>query len=279
MRRIPASSSVTLFAFIFALIFPINVKAQYTTYVPWSWQVRPDRELGSDGSCPSSGWILLTFAFVNVLVSVISLFTGHQGVIRFFTCGYLGKDDAKVTWFYMFSLPLALNLGSNALIAYLYKTTPGFGDHFGIWDLTLFYTTRPRLGWILLVIIMNIDFRQSQSKTDGKTNYISSTKAAVAAEFVLQIFSSVYMGKTASFAAKNDYYSLHSTAPNSAEIMYAGALLSLVTVFFTLIFLVYILSTDPGSTSVYLLVTIVSIYSLVASWLFWSGFVILAGQE
>ena len=243
-------------------------------WIPWSWQVRPGSSWSSLDFCPSTAWILGTFAIVNVLVSLACLVIGNRRFIKFITCHCCDGEDDKITWFYMFIFPLGLNLGSNALIAYLYKTTPGFGNGFTIWDLTLFYTTRPRLAWLMLVVFMNIDtVRLSDSK------YIRSAKAAVAAELCLQLISSYYTGRTAHFAATNGFYSHPGHVPEQARVMYAGALLSLVSLFFTLASLVYILFVDAGSDTTFFAAVFIAATSWLGSWIFWGGFVRLSGDS
>lgn len=167
-----------------------------------------------------------------------------------------------------------MNLGSSALIAYLYQTTPGFGKHFTIHDLTLVYTTRPRLSWLMLFIFMEIDTVRQNGK-----NYVKSAKFAVAAEMVLQIISSYYMKRTAHLAAKNGCYSHPGSAPPDARIMDAGALLSLVSLFFTLLSLLGILFADPRFDYSFIVVTPIGCTSWLASWLFWGGFVHLVRNE
>lgn len=249
---------------------PVTVSSQSPAdFIPWTWQV--GHFTTDNGVCPSTASILATFAVINILVSILSLIVGNQKLIESVTCGYIDGDDDKVTWFYMFIFPLGINLGSNALIAYLYKSTPGFGENFTIADLTLFYTTRPRLSWLVLVIFMNIDALRKKEK-----RYIRSAKAAVAAEALLQILSSYYMGKTVHFAAKNGYYRHIGAAPQDARVMYAAALLSLVSLFFTLISLVFILNRSHQKTTFPVLV-IIGCTSWLGSWMFWGGFVSLAG--
>ena len=254
--------------------FPGRISAQSTNpYIPWSWQVRPDDTSGGEEFCPSVASILGTFGFINIAVSLLSLIFGNRKVIRFITCGWFDGDDDKPTWFYMFIFPLGINLGPNALIAYLYKTTPDFGQAFSIVDLTLFYTTRPRLSWLVLVVFMNIDAVRGKD-----TNYIRSAKAAVAAELCLQLISSYYMGWTAHFAVENGYYSHPGSAPSDARTMYAGALLSLVSLFFTLCSLVYILFAEADVDTTFFAAILISCTSWLGSWIFWGGFVHLSGH-
>ena len=271
------TSSYVLFLSLFLSSmsnFPATaVDTSIVDFIPWSWQVGPNAVDETEDFCPSTLSILGTFAIINVLVSLFGLVAGNRTVVAYVTCGCCSGDDDDPTWFYMFIFPLGLNLGPNALIAYLYKTTPGFGDTFSIWDLTLFYTTRPRLSWLLLVIFMNIDALRASN-----THYIRSAKAAVAAEVVLQLMSSYYMGRTVHFAADKEFYSHPGTAPEDARVMYAGALLSLVSLFFTLLSLIYILFSDAEYDTSFFVVVLIGCTSWLGSWIFWGGFVGLAGN-
>ena len=260
-------SGCQLYVLLLAFVFSSAASAD-DQYIPWSWRVQPNEGSDADGTCPSAAQILGTFAFVNVVVSVISLIVGNSKVIRFLTCSFCGSDDDSETWFYMFLFPLATNLGANALIAYLYKTTPGFGNTFTIGDLILFFTTRPRLSWIVLVVFMNLDTVRNKD-----ARYSRSAKSAVAAEVFLQFISSYYMGWTANFAARNGYYSHAERASDDARIMYAGALLALISLIFTIGSLIYILFADADLDTTFIAIITIGCTSWLASWLFWGGYV------
>ncbi|MDI1493528.1 MAG: hypothetical protein OHK93_005318 [Ramalina farinacea] len=257
-----------LYVSLLAFFFSSAASADDDQYIPWSWRVQPDARSDMEGTCPSAVQILGTFAFVNVVVSVISLIAGNSKVIKSLTCGFCGSESDSETWFYMFLFPLATNLGANALIAYLYKTTPGFGDTFTIGDLILFFTTRPRLSWIVLVVFMNLDTVRNKD-----TRYSKSAKSAVAAEVFLQFISSYYMGWTANFAARNGYYSHPERASDDARIMYAGALLALISLIFTIGSLIYILFVDAELDTTFAAIITIGCTSWLASWLFWGGYV------
>ena len=120
---------------------------------------------------------------------------------------------------------------------------------------------------------MNIDALRSK-----ETHYIRSAKAAVAAEVCLQLMSSYYMGKTAHFAAQYGYYSHPGTAPRDARVMYAGALLSLASLLFTMLSLLYILFSNAESETSFFVVVLIGCTSWLGSWMFWGEFVGLAGS-
>ena len=116
----------------------------------------------------------------------------------------------------------------------------------------------------MLVIFREIDtFRQNGE------NYVKSVRA-VAAEMVLKIISSYYVERIAHLAAKNGNYSHPGSAPPDARIMYARAVVSL---FFTLLGLTYILFADAKFNSLLIVVTLIGCTSWPASWLFWGEFV------
>ena len=102
--------------------------------IPWKCYVKPDIP---DYVCPSTSSTLGTFAVVSVLVAIFNIIIGYGMVVNFFTCGIFGREDSRGTWLFICLLPLCLNLGANALIAYIYHLTPGFGQGFGIGELTL----------------------------------------------------------------------------------------------------------------------------------------------
>lgn len=269
--------------FLLVTVVPIvapasTVEPGISDMVPWQWSVKPEFTEAGQGSCPSEASILGTFGFINAIVSIASLIIGHRSVVKFLTCGYLGKNDDQKSWFYTFIFPLGFQLGANAWIASLYQTALGFDSGFSVGDLTLFYTTRPRLSWLVLAFVM----------IWTKDRYIKATKAAAIAEFLLQLISSYYSGMTVHFASKHHYYNpghLTGENANDARLMYVGALISLIFMFPTLCSLVFLVVRErdeyrPGGrlSSLFVILVIISCTSWLGSWLFWIGFVRLAGE-
>lgn len=195
--------------------------------------------------CPSVAATLGTFAAVNVLVTLFNLIFGDRRVIHILTCGFLGGATGHA-WIYMFILPLGTQLGADALIAYLYSRAPGYGANVPIGQLVLFFTTRPRLGHLVLSILMT-EGRKQSGVVPRRTGeilengyYEASARGSLLAEIVLVLISAYYKGKTVHFAASKGYYILgHLKVPHGhdAYIMYAGALLSLVTMVLTIMWL------------------------------------------
>ena len=97
-----------------------------------------------------------------------------------------------------------------------------------------------------------------------------------------------YYGRTAHFATTKGYYIIgHLKGPHAhdAHIMYAGALLALIGGSYSIIFvpmqlLVHGASTrsaPPNAWLIYFSITLMT-YAWIGAWLFWVGYVRLAGD-
>ena len=252
--------------------------------IPWKWSVKPEDSSDRGGECPSELSILGTFGIINILVSTASLVTGHRWFVKKITCGYFGRNDETRSWYLLFIFPLGLQLDANAFIGYLYGTAPGYGSTFSIVDLMLFYTTRPRLSWLILAFFTLID-----SCTWDQNLYEKSTKAALLAEILLQLIASYYTGTTVHFASQHGYYyngHLNGQYATGAKLMYAGAMISLIFLFLTLIFLIRFVIRRPEHWDKYqrsyrvsaIPLAVISCTTWLGSWLFWAGYVQLAGD-
>jgi hypothetical protein len=133
---------------------------------------------------------------------------------------------------YMGPLTLALQLGSNVVNAVVIKSTPGFAS-VNIGHLTLLWCTRPRLAWLVVVLI------PWQAR---EAMYFGVAASNLVAEIVLQLISSYYIGKATNYARRQKFYVQGSTARlaevprgSNATTLYAGALLWLIVTFFALL--------------------------------------------
>ena len=249
-------------------------KYPQAAFIPWTWTVKSDL---SGATCPSRTSVLVTFASINIAVALLNLIFGNRMFIKIMTCGSLGRDGSTL-WKISFVLPLGIQIAANAFIAFIYKGTPGYATGFSIVDLMLFFTTRPRLGWILLSFMLPVG-----AKNHIAGYYTAAAKGALMAELALLLIGSYYMGYTAHFAASHGYYLIgHLQGPygQSAHVMYAGALLYLISLVIALLCIVCLITIDYedlGITS-YVLVFLVIITSYTGSWMFWAGYVFLAGD-
>lgn len=244
--------------------------------IPWTWYIHSSY---SDHECPSITSTLTTFALVNALGAIVGLLFGHRKVVKRITCGCFGKEDGGETWWFTFIFPLCLHFGANVLVAFLYRLPPGSGQGFNIGDLILFYTTRPRFGWIILSVLMLVGKDDSQ-KIRGY--YEAAAKGTQFAEFFLLMVSTYYTGMTAHFASTRGYYisgRLQGPLAYDAHMMYAGALMSLISLAGTILYLLTLLfNKDHNRTWLYTSVWGIASSTWVASWVFWIGYVRLAGD-
>lgn len=182
-----------------------SIDVRQTRPLPWSWAITP-LDL-SHHHCPGSSQILASFAIVNACVSVIAPLLGHRKVVSYLTCGYLGKPHSQ-SWKYLWIFQVILQLGANALCALMVINSPGYiTDKMpAIWDLMLFYTTRPRIAWMVLGALKGI----GRSKSDPTAGYWESVgRSSLLSEIVLECIGAYYMGRTAHWAHLKRYYLLH----------------------------------------------------------------------
>jgi hypothetical protein len=321
--------------------------------LPWGWSITPK---DSDIECPTASSILQTLALVNVVVSTLSILFGNRRVLHYLTHKWWFKwyeDPLSRSYRWTWIINVALQLGANALIAFIFKRTPGYLASFQIWELMLFFTVRPRLSWIALGVLgmkswgeikkrlprpqpafdgnqtsyyygrhepyfegaqsqprerngyQSFDVSDSEHSYDGNRPkplgipsgkdypWRSSAIAQIYCEIVLQGIALYIMGRTAHFAASLGYYKIGTTTykelPKSAHIMYAGALYYLITGGMMLVFEVICilgsfcfkgrLSDDAYSAWIALYVVVNLFTTWLGSWIFWVGFVRLAGPQ
>jgi hypothetical protein len=129
---------------------------------------------------------------------------------------------------------------------------------------------------------------ESQTEYPWATSFISQ----FIAELVLQVINLAIIGSVVHFAATRGYYHIDHqySVPHAAHLMYAGALLYVVLlpVFLYTFFAMYISRREGRFTMskigkveiglVQYFVGCLAVSSWLASWLFWSGYVLLAGN-
>lgn len=266
--------------------------------IPWSYVITSD----DPSKCPSSAAILGTFAAINILSSLFSIIVGHRKVVKMLTFGLLGsKDYISATLFVQWLIPLACQLGSNAINAYLMSKVPGYKVTFPIGQLVVLYAARPRFSWIVLAMFT---LRSTITTTATRRNrtfilndmpklsyWFSAGIAHLLAEIVLDLIALVYMGRAAYFATTRGYLNVFSstyhTIPESARLMYAGSLWFIVGgVVCGACYVGFIIdalkssSLDrDGPEMFWAGVVFFGISSTwISAWLFWAGYVELAGN-
>jgi hypothetical protein len=246
-------------------------------YLPWNWTITAN----ANANCPPPSSILGTFAIVNVLVSIGSLIVAHSGVTRFISCG-LGGKDGSTAWRYTWPFPLGFQLASNALIAYVIKNTADYESTYPVARLMLLYTARPRLSFIVLGCATTFTWSRSQNKLGP---FHSAFMSTFISESLLELLGMYMMGLTVNFAAKNGYYILgtdkYNSIPEAAHLMYAGALCYLICGPLSALYVAAALTDRHGFISspkwgaLQMLAVLEGLW--IPSWLFWAGYIKLAG--
>ncbi|KAF2464644.1 uncharacterized protein BDR25DRAFT_380904 [Lindgomyces ingoldianus] len=129
--------------------------------LPWSWKISPQAQTTK---CPPFAEYASIFIGVNIVAAIVSAVFGNRRVVRRLTCGLMGKPLSR-SFLYMWIVTLALNLGANAINAWLIKKTPGYDATFGIGELVLLFCLRPRVGWIVLGLLGLNPKRSGKGKT------------------------------------------------------------------------------------------------------------------
>ncbi|KAI9766854.1 MAG: hypothetical protein M1839_004759 [Geoglossum umbratile] len=260
-------------------------------YIPWGWSVTPVDD-GTHHTCPPPSAILGTFAVVNAAVGIISIIFGHRRVTKTLTCKLFGHMNST-SWMWMWIPIVGLQLGANTLVAKIIHLTPGYEQNFKTWELTLFFTARPRISWILGLPLSHILRHRSPRKYyhDGKDYaWRCFALSQFIAEIVLQLITAYTMGTTVAFAARHGYYILGNLTQEGqrAHMMYSAALywlcgqsvLLVVGIAATVCSLRY---TGDYSKRMHVIMTYVGVAMLplswMATWLFWAGYVRLAGNQ
>jgi hypothetical protein len=250
--------------------------SEITKYLPWDWTIKSLDP--SFAPCPPSSTILGTYAVVNVVTAVVSILLGHRKVTKFLTCHACGKEGSRA-YYFTWIFPCGLQLAANALNAWIMKNSPHYAGTFSVSEIMLFYTARPRLSFIFLCYLVRwtSDDDDDPAK-DVSSPYISAFMSSFIAELVLQIIALYIMGRTVHFAASQGYYvvtsSAYQTIPHGAHLMYGGALFYLIGGGVLLLGCFDLLKSHSGSLD-WVLASLP--YTWLASWLFWAGFVKLAG--
>jgi len=180
------------------------------------------------GTCPSSTTEKLgVFAIVNVISALLLPILGRRTVVSRLTFGVAGRLGSN-GWAYMGVLSAALHISANLVNARVIRSTRGYGDvPFGA--LALLWCTRPRLAWLAV-------FLATREVEDGI--YLNSGASAIVSEAILQTLGAIYFGITANYGRKKRFFYANHLEPYprgvDAHIMYAGALVWLLALFFTL---------------------------------------------
>jgi hypothetical protein len=254
-------------------------------FIPWSWTVSP-LEPGTI-ECDTPTRILLVFAIENIISSVLSLLVGHRRIINRLSCGLFGHPGSKAfrfTWV----IPLGLHLGANAVIAAIFRGTPGYLHDYSIVDLMFFFTARPRLSTLVIGYANYVSncwrarrggrYRSIEKDRGAAEEYEGVYEAAfksnMIAETVLLALATYPMGQTVRFYMQN-WNHRYPEMVEDAKLLFVGSWFFIVYGAITLVAAVFFgLASRKWAEVLHIA------YHVVwgGSWLFWVAYVRLAGD-
>ena len=227
------------------------------TLFPWKWRLNYDNTTAENPAsqtkqfhCPSVAHKLTSFAIINVIVLFAASLFSRRDFVQLVTFKKCGKKGTQM-WPLTALASVTLNLSANAINAMLTQHVPSFA-HVPTSGLFLLWSSRPRLAWIAALLI---------SVQKEESMYFALGVSTLLAEVILQTIGAVYLGMTVNHARAYGFYMFHHLdhIPNGKDalLMYAGAMLWLVSIGYVLVWALLIF-TPLGNLLKKLLVAVAS---------------------
>ncbi|KAJ9256887.1 hypothetical protein DTO195F2_5712 [Paecilomyces variotii] len=200
--------------------------------IPWRWTVKPSNCSNSahitrlgyirpTETCASNGWKLRSFALVNI-ATFLAAFLSLQKVMRRIARDF-PRHSRPWCWLFKGIIITALQLLANWFNAFLVQTTPGYKD-VPLFQLMLLWCSIPRPAWLTILLVGVQPF---------ETMNFSAAGSSLCAEVLLQFASSYYMSTTINYGREHNLYlggMEGAERQGLAKIMYAGALMWLLSI-------------------------------------------------
>ena len=210
---------------------------QENELIPWHWSLQTIDLPGnltnitsapnSERHCPSTKAKLGAYAAVNGAIAILVPLLGRRTVVRRLTFGLCGHPWSRM-WILTGFISIGLQVGSNVINATYVRSVPGF-EKVPVGELTMLWCTRPRMAW-LVVALLPLQAKEAM--------YFSVVSSCLAAEAILQLLGSVYMGRVTHYGRIQRFYRAghlaHAPHGTDAQVMYAGSLLWLAVIGFAL---------------------------------------------
>lgn len=202
--------------------------------IPWQWTFAPvsDTE-GTDGTCPSNEWKLMTIVLINIMPLLLALFRRREMPASWNTSEHLRDLCLEDNWPLRGLLAALPTLVACLLNAHILVTVIGY-QGVSVLNLTLLLCTLPRVRWLTSVL----PYVREMSKTgkDAATAHSpsptpSTIASTLAAEALLQIAGAPYMLLTLGYGVQHSLYFRNldnADGSGPAKAIYFGALLWLV---------------------------------------------------
>jgi hypothetical protein len=219
--------------------------------MPWEWSIKPLQSsnstsdnrsgpLDSMQTCASVEWKLGSLVLINMATLLTGFFGGNTAtnpIAHVFKHYFLSRS-----WLQMGCAIAALHLFANCLNAILIQSTLGY-EEVPMIQMILLWCSMPRF---TLFTVSMVAFQPLQA-----TNF-STVASCLFAETILQILSAYHMVTTVNYGREHSFYSYgmaRLAKVPSAQYMYAGALMWLVTVVVTLVLLLQAIHRAQTSTT------------------------------
>lgn len=222
-----------------------GIPADHWPAIPYEWIVSPTPGQISDASCPNGANILTWFGVTEAIITVLTPLVAYRPFIHYISRGYLGrriKSSVSVTW----TIPLALQLLANAIIAAMVGHTAGYGK-LNMLRIFTVYIARPRFYPIVVGLLRCLvpvkrprEWAKTtivQHKVDDRVEfpYTDAWIATSISETVLLVITAIFTGVTwhrmPSESKPRDYISDHVNFVASAPALMFLAMIALVPVY------------------------------------------------
>ncbi|WAO94691.1 Hypothetical protein NCS54_01228600 [Fusarium falciforme] len=270
-------------------------------YIPWDYTLT-----STAGQCPSKARVLGTYAVTAAIISALCLLVGHRRIARWITCHWLGHPDSRA-WRWTWIFPLGLSLAAAAINVAIIVQHESRDSDYPRHSLFFLQLTLPRMSFFCLLIVFCIQLlhrrheqtRQIHEGQDenavkkglvSQVDHGSAAASALIAELLIQLPLLSYLGKIGYFAFSNGYLPTDSNypqVPTAARMMHGAALYHLgSSCVALLVLIVYCTGLFPSFRPSqhrhikYLMCVcvILGMFTFCADWIFWAGFLELAGD-
>ncbi|KAF2639408.1 hypothetical protein P280DRAFT_481539 [Massarina eburnea CBS 473.64] len=196
--------------------------------IPWRWSIKSFKHSNhadaskSNQKCASTEWKLGSLVLSSTSPLIVAFLDQKIRTKR---------DYQSRSWFLTGLAIAALHLFTNWINAALIQSTPGY-QKIPIVQLVLLWCSIPRFTWLTTLLVGFHPF---------KTTSIHTAASYLLAEMILQALSAYPMMVTVSYGWEHSFYGqgmARLETSSSARMMYAGALMWLLTVVFTIALLV-----------------------------------------
>ncbi|RAH62903.1 hypothetical protein BO85DRAFT_410277 [Aspergillus piperis CBS 112811] len=200
-----------------------------TEMIPWQWALKPSMAPDSTPitqpgdnkateACPSTQWKLGSFAIINIATFIALLLCQRKHMLQ--SKNVNSEHSQPIYWAFKGILLATIQVFANLFSSVLVQKIPGY-EEVPIFQLMLLWCSMPRLSWLMMFLL---GLQQFGPKS------LSAAASLLFAEILLQLLSAYYILITVYYGYEHNFYLGTVEIWVPAKIMYAGALMWLLTV-------------------------------------------------